>query len=104
MLAEYFGIIVLVYVLSGFIFGAISCACCSNKNNIDGILGFLLGFLFGMFGFAITVAIVLSGIENNAVKKRYGENDGEHVDFCKTCGYQLFDDDTECPNCHNKRN
>lgn len=101
MLTEYFGIIILLYIISGIVFGVISCVCCSNKNNINAACGFILGFLFGMFGFAITVAIVLSDIDNNisAVK---GVRE-EHVVFCKTCGYQLFDDDTECPNCHNKR-
>jgi len=28
----------------------------------------------------------------------------EEVELCKNCGYQMFPEDTECPNCHTKRN
>lgn len=28
----------------------------------------------------------------------------EGVTLCKECGYQLFEDDLECPNCHTKKN
>ena len=25
------------------------------------------------------------------------------IELCKVCGYQLFEEDTECPNCHTKK-
>lgn len=30
------------------------------------------------------------------------ESLNEHFVLCKKCGYQIFDDDKECPNCGNK--
>lgn len=30
-------------------------------------------------------------------------NDTNSIELCKECGHQLFDKDTECPNCHTKR-
>ncbi len=27
----------------------------------------------------------------------------ENVEYCKKCGYQLFEEDKECPMCHTKR-
>ena len=34
---------------------------------------------------------------------RKGEIVVDNIELCKVCGYQLFDEDTECPNCHTKR-
>lgn len=36
-------------------------------------------------------------------KTRKGDIVVDNVELCKVCGYQLFDEDTECPNCHTKR-
>ena len=33
---------------------------------------------------------------------RKGDVVVDNVEFCKVCGYQLFEEDTECPNCHTK--
>lgn len=114
MAVEYFGIIITSYILSGIIFGIMSCACCSNKNNINSVLGFLLGFLLGVLGFAITVTIVLSGIDNNFAKNHdkniNSKSEDKDIDqkkanknICKKCGYPLVDD-KECPHCYYKRN
>ena len=35
-------------------------------------------------------------------KNRKGDVIVDDVEFCKVCGYQLFEEDTECPNCHTK--
>ena len=40
--------------------------------------------------------------EKNLQPKKEIE-DAENVEFCKNCGYQLFDDDKICPNCKQKR-
>lgn len=36
-------------------------------------------------------------------KTRKGYIVVDNIELCKVCGYQLFDEDTECPNCHTKR-
>lgn len=103
------GMWILIIILGGIVFGCISACVCSN-SEVDKITGFILGFLFGIFGFCITVACVLPTKQNvhkivNNDKDILKHDLGvEHVKFCKTCGYQLFDDDLECPNCHTKRN
>lgn len=103
------GIWILIIILGGIVFGCIS-ACACNNSEMDAIAGFLLGFIFGFIGFCVTVACVLPTKQNvhkivNNDKDILKHDLGvEHVKFCKTCGYQLFDDDLECPNCHTKRN
>ena len=34
---------------------------------------------------------------------RKGEVVVDNIELCKVCGYQLFEEDTECPNCHTKK-
>lgn len=102
------GIWILIIILGGIVFGCIS-ACACNNSEMDTITGFLLGFLFGFLGFCATVACVLPTkqnvhkIVNNDKDNLIPEPGVEHVNFCKACGYQLFDDDVECPICHTKK-
>lgn len=99
------GIWILIIILGGIVFGIISACVCTN-SEVDKITGFIFGLLFGIFGFCITVACVLPTKQNihKTVDNSKIEFGTEHVQFCKNCGYQLFDDDLECPNCHTKRN
>lgn len=39
----------------------------------------------------------------NLQPKYKGKIIADNIELCKVCGYQLFDEDVECPNCHTKR-
>lgn len=42
-------------------------------------------------------------INKDDLDKIYPKEKEEHIEHCSNCGYQLFDEDTQCPNCGENR-
>lgn len=103
---DFSGIIIIsifVIVFSGVFWGIISGHIYKDKNG-DPTAGFFLGFFLGFIGLVIALCLKSNQLETGVLIQQKDIENGEKVKFCEKCGYQLFDDDTECPNCHTKRN
>lgn len=42
-------------------------------------------------------------INQDDLDKIYPKAKEDHIEYCSNCGYQLFDEDTQCPNCGETR-
>ena len=88
-------------------------------NNALSIVGFIISLLITAFDLAIFWTIngiskKVNKLVNLLEKKKVITSadtqvvdglleNGEDVSYCKNCGYQLFVEDKECPNCHMAR-
>jgi len=88
----------------GILFGII-CAIIASAKNKNALLGFIAGFIFGIF--ALIYYIFVGREEPKEKEKKYectgcGAEVTLEEKFCPECGASLEDEKIVCPKCHKK--